>query len=205
MKQDWRRIPLPKNKESLAASASLGRRLAALLNTETEVLGVTGDPVSKSLRAIGNLDKPIGGGLDIGDLEVRANWGYQGQNGAVMPCKGRAVERDYTVEERATLGESIALLGEKTFDIYLNNLTCWRNVPARVWDYTMGGYQVVKKWLSYREMALLGRSLTIDETREVMKITRRITSLLLMEPELDTNYSAVKADAFAWKQSEPPL
>ena len=32
-----------------------------------------------------------------------------------------------------------------------------------MWDYTIGGYQVVKKWLSYREKPLLGRSLTPDE------------------------------------------
>ena len=24
-------------------------------------------------------------------------------------------------------------------------------VPAAVWEYTIGGYQVLKKWLSYRE------------------------------------------------------
>jgi hypothetical protein len=33
-----------------------------------------------------------------------------------------------------------------------------------------GGYQVIKKWLSYREHKLLGRPLTTDEAREVMNI-----------------------------------
>jgi hypothetical protein len=44
--------------------------------------------------------------------------------------------------------------------------------PARVWDYTIGGYQVIKKWLSYREHDLLGRPLTTEEAREVMNIAR---------------------------------
>jgi hypothetical protein len=29
-------------------------------------------------------------------------------------------------------------------------------VPSRVWAYTLGGYQVIKKWLSYREHDVLG-------------------------------------------------
>ena|SRR5438309_756370 len=41
---------------------------------------------------------------------------------------------------------------------------------ARVWAYTIGGYQVIKKWLSDREHKLLGRPLTTDEAREVMNI-----------------------------------
>ena len=35
----------------------------------------------------------------------------------------------------------------------LNESAYWRNVPEKVWDYTIGGYQVIKKWLSYREQS----------------------------------------------------
>ena len=35
----------------------------------------------------------------------------------------------------------------------------WRNIPATVWTYNLGGYQVLKKWLSYREHDVsLGRA-----------------------------------------------
>ncbi len=71
-------------------------------------------------------------------------------------------------------------------------------MPTRVWDYTIGGYQVMKKWLSYRERALLGRSLTADEAREVRDMARRIATILLLEPELDANYQAAKQSAYAW-------
>ena len=81
---------------------------------------------------------------------------------------------------------------ETTCDIYLNNTAYWKNVPVGVWEYTIGGYQVIKKWLSYRERDLLGRSLTIDEAREVTNIARRIAAILLVEPELDANYQVVK-------------
>jgi hypothetical protein len=59
-----------------------------------------------------------------------------------------------------TTETALVLLGATTFDIYLNDVAYWRNVPANVWRYTIGGYQVIKKWLSYRERALLGRDLT---------------------------------------------
>jgi len=57
---------------------------------------------------------------------------------------------------------------------------------------------VVKKWLSYREFGVLGRDLTPAEAREVTQTVRRLAALRLLEPALDANYQAVKAEAFAW-------
>jgi hypothetical protein len=91
-----------------------------------------------------------------------------------------------------------ALLGEATFDVYLNDVAYWGNVPAKVWAYTLGGCQVMKKWLSYCERALLGRGLKLEEVTEVMNMARRIAALLLLGPALDANYRAVKADVYPW-------
>jgi hypothetical protein len=65
-------------------------------------------------------------------------------------------------------------------------------------DHTIGGYQVIKKWLSYREEPLLGRPLTKDEARYVQEMARRIAAILLLEPALDANYQAVKANTYPW-------
>jgi hypothetical protein len=148
-----------------------------------------------------------------GDLAVTAGWGHAGQGGVTMPGKGRIVDRDYTPEEQAAIEEgaralglsakeAFARLGEKTIDVYLNDRAYWRNVPANVWDYVIGGYQVMKKWLSYRERDLLGRSLTSDEAREVMNTARRIAAILLLEPALDANYQAAKETVYQWPPSE---
>jgi len=67
-----------------------------------------------------------------------------------------------------------------------------------VWDYALGGYQVIKKWLSYREKALLGRGLTLDEVAYVRQMAQRIAALLLLRPRLDANYRAVKAATYQW-------
>ncbi len=88
--------------------------------------------------------------------------------------------------------------------MYLNDVAYWRNIPARVWAYTIGGYQVIKKWLSYRERAVLGRALALDEVRDVTQMVRRIAAILLLEAQLDANYAATKQAAYAWRSTIKP-
>ena len=74
----------------------------------------------------------------------------------------------------------------------------WRNIPEKVWNYYIGGYQVIKKWLSYREQPLLGRPLPPGEVEEVTHMARRLAAIVLMEPALNANYQAVKGTSFDW-------
>ena len=111
------------------------------------------------------------------DFALTAGWGHLGAGGAVMPGQGRAVERPYTPEEREALGDALLALGETTFDVYLNDRAFWRNVPAAIWRYKLGGYQVLKKWLSYRERAVLGRNLTPEEVQHFTDTARRIAAV----------------------------
>jgi hypothetical protein len=108
------------------------------------------------------------------------------------------MERPYGPDEASTLRPAVAQLGAATTDIYLNETTYWKNVPVGVWAFTLGGYPVMKKWLSYRESDILGRPLTADEVREVTDIARRIAAILLLQPQLDANYEAVSADTYSW-------
>ncbi len=201
LRQDWPRIPLPATGEALRASAALGRRVAALLDTEATAEGLGGDP----FRTMATVARVGGGPLQPAELAVRAGWGHRGENGVTMPGRGRVIVRDRTPDEEASLANGaaalglsvddvLACLGAQTCDVYLNETAYWRNIPERVWDYTIGGYQVIKKWLSYREFAVLGRALTLDEAaRDVPQMARRIAALLLLGPALDANYRAVQA------------
>jgi len=83
-------------------------------------------------------------------------------------------------------------------DVWLNDRAYGANVPKAIWEYTLGGYQVIKKWLSYRERPLLGRDLTIEEVRYVTEMVRRIAAILALGPALDASYEAVKADVWEW-------
>ena len=71
-------------------------------------------------------------------------------------------------------------LGHTTCGVHLNDRAYGRNVPAAVWDYKLGGYQALKKWLSYRERAILGRPLTPDEIHHFTTTARRIAAILLL-------------------------
>lgn len=211
LRQDWPRIPLPATRDALLASAELGRRVAVLLDVEEPVDEVTTGGVRRELRPVGVLTSAAGDQLDpsAGDLAVTAGWGHAGKGGVTMPGRGRVVERPYTDAELAafreglsdlglTCDELMACLGDACYDVYLNERAYWRCIPSRVWTYTIGGYQVMKKWLSYRERPLLGRDLKADEARYVTEMARRIAAIVLLQPALDENYERVKADALSW-------
>ena len=214
LRSSWPRIPLPNSSAVLNTSAELGKQVTSLLDPDVGVMGVTVGKLRAELSVIGSISREGGGSLDPDacDLDVNAGWGHSGKGGAVMPGKGKFVERDYTAKEReaivvgaTTLGlsekQALTLIGERTLDVYLNNLAYWKNIPLRVWEYTIGGYQVIKKWLSYREREILGRALKMDEARVVTEIARRIGAILLIEPQLDANYDAVKKSTDPWRTS----
>ncbi len=199
VRQDWPRIPLPDSRAALRESAGLGKQVAALLDTENRVDGITAGKVYPELVKIAVVTRLT---KEILNLSLTAGWGHAGQKGVTMPGKGRLQTRAFTPDELAGGAGSplsAAPLGPGTHDVYLNDSACWSNVPEKVWDYTIGGYQVIKKWLSYREFALLGRALTPEEAREVTHMARRIAALILLQPELDANYLRVKAKTFDWK------
>jgi hypothetical protein len=182
LRQDWPRVPLPNLPEALLVSAELGRQVAALLDTEAPVEGITKGSPRQEVKPIAEL-KTSGDA----NLKITAGWGHAGQNGVTMPGKGKLATSIHDV------GPDCKLPWLEFYDVYLNESACWKDIPAKVWDYTIGGYQVIKKWLSYREYELLGRPLTPDEAREVTHMARRIAALILLQPELDRNYQTVKA------------
>ena len=186
LRMEWPRIPLPGwpdgeadgAAETLAASAARGRELARLLDPEAPVPGVTQGTLRPEISALAVPATTDGRNMTGDDFALTAGWGHYGTGDAVMPGQGRIVEREYTPDERAALGDSIPALGEKTLDVYLNDRAFWRNVPAAIWDYKLGGYQVLKKWLSYRESDVLGRALTPEEVLYFAEMTRRVGGIL---------------------------
>ena len=145
--QGYPRVPLPSDRDLFTASAALGARLAALLDPDTAVPGVTSGDPHPELRAIG---VPMTRPDATRNWRLTVNWGHRTDKGITMPGRGRTEPRPYAGTEAPTASRS-SLLGQATQDIFLNDATCWRNVPDSVWECRIGGYQVLKKWLSYRE------------------------------------------------------
>ena len=149
----WPRIPLPDNASELAESADRGRLLARLLDTESDVTELLDTSIAVPTKTDGTQMQPA-------DFNVSASWGHFGQNRAVMPGSGKVVRRGDVV------------------DVYLNEVTYWADLPSAVWEYRLGGYQVLKKWLSYRERKVLGRGLEVSEVAWFSEGVRRIAAML---------------------------
>ena len=202
LRMEWPRIPLPgwpapetagvpsvseqspvlrdrQAAETLARSAARGRELAALLDPDTPVSGVTTGALRPEIAAVAVPATTDGRNMTGDDFALTAGWGHYGTGGAVMPGQGRIVERAFIPDERTALSTALPALGKTTSDIYLNDRAFWRNVPDAVWNYKLGGYQVLKKWLSYRERDILDRPLRPEEVRHFTDTARRIAAILL--------------------------
>jgi Type ISP C-terminal specificity domain len=192
----WSRIPLPATAETLEESAALGARIGALLDAGTPLPGLDNSTVGH-LRQLGAIQRDDGRKPQAGDLAVTAGWSKiqmrRQKSGAVskivMPGSGKVVRRPRTAAELDSLSSTQVMnLGDEVLDVYLNDTTSWKNVPEASWNFKIGGFQVLRKWLSYREQAVLGRPLNLDEARQFQSIVRRISELALLGSELDLNY-----------------
>ena len=186
LRMEWPRIPLPGwpdgtaagAADELAESAARGRELAALLDSDIPVSGITDAPLRPEIAAIAVPSTTRDDNMSGDDFALTAGWGHFGSGQAVMPGQGRAVPRPYTPDERSALSDAARVLGDTTYDIYLNDVAYWRNVSSAVWTYKLGGYQVLKKWLSYREQKVLARPLKLDEVQHFTNTARRISRIL---------------------------
>lgn len=192
IRQGWPRIPLPGRADLLAASAALGEQVAALLDPDTPVPGVTSGALRPEFAAIAVPSTVPGTKRDW----TLKSWGTRvtrkNEVEVIQPGRGRTEPRRYTEAEAAT-GAQSHLLGGQTFDVWMNGASFWRNIPETVWDTHIGGYQVLKKWLSYRDGSILGRPLSEAEVAHVQATARRLAALRLMGPALDASFRACAA------------
>ena len=96
IRQDWPRIPLPASKAALLASAELGRQVAALLDTETPVLGVTTGKFAPGAEAPS--PNCIAAARQI--FASPPAGAMPGKEGVTMPGKGKMLTRGYRPEEQ---------------------------------------------------------------------------------------------------------
>lgn len=217
--QGWPRIPFPGGKDADAAtnarargiletSAGLGKTVAELLNWNVDADDVMRGMTAAGLRNVARApwdeqSEASGKSESNPDVPVTMNWGKMTTDNAVLPAHGRLGSREFTAAEKQCLeaaawavgvhaGGAYFCLGAETFDVHFNDDVCIANIPAKVWMFTVGGYQVLKKWLSYRETSILGRPLIRAEVEEFCQIPRRIAALLLLGPRLNRNYAVVR-------------
>lgn len=206
---DWPRVPLPANASDLEASARLGEQVARLLDVARPFEGIETSPFNFQLEPFGALSTFDGKAPEDGDAALRLteNWGFFAERGIVQPGTPRLSQRAPDETESASL-VSLGLPPETpVLDLPLHRaadgtlVSWWSGVPRPVWETVIGGYPVLKKWLSYRDERVLGRPMHAKEAAQAESIVRRLVLLWSLAAQLDENYARCVADAYAWNQS----
>ena len=73
---------------------------------------------------------------------------------------------------------SYAEEGQKVF---INKEQCFEGVPKEVWEYRIGAYQVMEKYLKDRK----GRKLSLDEINHYIKVAKAIQSTIELQEKID--------------------
>ncbi len=70
--------------------------------------------------------------------------------------------------------------------VYINRTQCFKPVPHAVWDFHIGGYQVLSKYLKSRK----GRALSLDEINHIGAVADCLAFTIGQMANIDTAYRA---------------
>ena len=88
--------------------------------------------------------------------------------------------------------------GTQTGDLFLNEEVYFSNVPEKVWQFELGGYPLLKKWLGYRDAKRRSNQpLSLEEAAHFRSMVQRIAALLVLHDQLDALYEGATADCFS--------
>lgn len=104
---------------------------------------------------------------------------FQGEGNNVIG-KSKKVGRDYNPEE-----ERIYINKDKQY---------FEGIPEEVWEYQIGGYQVLDKWLYDRRE----RKLSNEEIQHYCQVVTVLAHTIELQKEIDELYGGVEENVVAW-------
>jgi hypothetical protein len=190
---DWMRLPIPRDPGVLQDAAGVGEQVRILLDPLAPVAdlndvlrSILGDDITR----IAQLTTDDGSAIVEDDLRVDIAYFGAAPGG----WRGRLPEPAEPWRDA---------WGQTTGDLSLNDCVYLRHVPERAWDYELGGYPVIKKWLGYREARRRQDApLTLDEKDHLRGMVQRICALLELEATLDRMYERVILETFTAEELE---
>jgi predicted helicase len=72
--------------------------------------------------------------------------------------------------------------------VYINPRQSFGSVTKQIWEYQIGGYQVMEKWLGYRKK----RRLTLDEIKHYCQIATAIKETIAVQTAIDRIYPQIE-------------
>lgn len=77
---------------------------------------------------------------------------------------------------------------EKTGKVFINSQQYFEGIPKEVWEYRIGSYQVLDKWLKDRR----GRSLLPDDVEHYLKVITTIKHTITLQQQIDELYPDIE-------------
>jgi len=74
--------------------------------------------------------------------------------------------------------------------VYINTQQYFEDIPKEIWEYYIGGYQVLAKWLKERK----DRKLSLDEIEHYLKVITAIKHTIKLQKEIDKLYPEVEKE-----------
>ncbi len=117
---------------------------------------------------------------------------------------------DFSLQKVAERGKALADLSGDVGKVFINASSGFANVRQGVWQHTIGGYQVLHKWLDDRRKA--GRSLSPDDITHWLRVYAALEATQTLMQQVDTAIdahggwpgTAGASSGSAFSQNHPP-
>ncbi|HUU04597.1 MAG TPA: type ISP restriction/modification enzyme [Patescibacteria group bacterium] len=86
------------------------------------------------------------------------------------------------------------LLDIKTGNVFINDSQYFSNIPPDVWEYQIGGYQVMAKWLKDRK----GRALSLDDIHHYIRVAKALQLTSEIQIKIDKIYPQIEKNVIVF-------
>ena len=103
----------------------------------------------------------------------------------------RSSELDYPIAKFQGIGDNVVekvRYVEEGGRIYINKIQYFEGVEKEVWEYQIGGYQVLDKWLKSHK----GRELTLEDIKHYCRVVTALKKTIEVQMKVDEIYERVR-------------
>jgi predicted helicase len=79
---------------------------------------------------------------------------------------------------------------EKEQRVYINATQYFEGIEKEVWEYQVGGYQVLEKWLKDRK----GRTLSLEDIQHYCRVATALKKTIEVQQKIDSIYPKIEKD-----------
>jgi hypothetical protein len=97
-------------------------------------------------------------------------------------------EGDYLVEK--------PVYNDKNLRVYINENQFFDELKPEVWNFEVGGYQVMFQWLKERK----NRVLSLEEIRQYCKVATSVSRTIELQQMIDEIYNEIEQEIIEFKE-----